>query len=469
MTDELPAGPERATSYFGAELRHWRLVRGLSQAQLGRRTHHSESLISKIEKGQRRPSQAFARRMDEALETGGLLERLRPAEPDAEADPAMPVDLDLGLRWADAGIEAIAAATGLWRADMQRRTVLAGAAWTAAALAVPARRWLEDPADSDLSHRGPRRVGQADVAVMATMAATFSDLDRQRGGGYARTTLLAFLDQVVGPLLEGTYDDRTGRDLYSATARLTDLAGFMCFDSDRHGLGQRYFIQALRLAKAAGDQALGGHILSDMAMQAHHLGRGRDAAALAEAGVRSARAGGSALTGARCAAIQARAHAATGDTAAATAAMTVADEHLERADPDDEPSWIQFFDHRQLTVEFEYIAHELGHAAEVQRYAAQAPAGRAGEMTRRHVLGSATLAASYLPSERTSRPLAQVDIDQACAVLTAALPAAGGLASHRAREAVNGVRRQLAPFADHAAVQQLEADYQTLVAAPADT
>lgn len=448
---DLPTGPERTSSHFGAELRHWRLARGLSQQQLARRTHDSESLICKIEKGQRLPSLEFARRMDQVLGTDGMFEQLRP-EP-----------TELGLGWATSGEEAIETVTDLWRADMQRRTVLAGAAWTAAALATPARRWLDDPADVDLSHCGTRRVGHADVAAMTAMAATFSDLDRQRGGGYARTTLLAFLDQVVTPLLKGSYDDTTGRELYSATARLTDLAGFMCFDSGRHGLGQRYFIQALRLAKASGDKVLGAHVLSDMSMQAHYLGRGRDAIALAEAGVRSALAGGSALTAARCAAVQARAHGSTGDAAAAAAAMIAADKQLDQADPDGEPSWIRFFDHRQLTVEFEYVAHELGRAADVQRFAAAAPVSTAGDMTRRHVLGASTLAASHLPSDRTGGPVGEVDVDRACAVLTTALPAVGGLASRRAREAVNGVRRQLAPYADSAAVQQFEADYRALM------
>ena len=47
---------ESALHFFGAELRHWRTVRGLSQATLGQRTHDSGALIGKIEKGERFPS-----------------------------------------------------------------------------------------------------------------------------------------------------------------------------------------------------------------------------------------------------------------------------------------------------------------------------------------------------------------------------------------------------------------------------
>ena len=70
---------ESALHFFGAELRHWRTLRELSQAELGRRTHDSGSLISKIEKGERSPRLALARRLDVALDTGGALERLWPS------------------------------------------------------------------------------------------------------------------------------------------------------------------------------------------------------------------------------------------------------------------------------------------------------------------------------------------------------------------------------------------------------
>lgn len=467
------AGPELlhgAEQQFGAELRHWRMLRDFSQPALGRITHHSTSLISKIEHGQRRPTLAFARRMDAALDTGGALERICPTPRAAMARPTPPeLPGDLGLAWVETD-DTITTAIELWRADMDRRAVLVGAAWSAAALATPASRWIDDAGHANLSHRGRRRIGRADVDAMTAMATTFSALDRQRGGGYARTTLVQFLDQVVGPLLNGTYDDRLGRQLYAATARLNDLAGFMCFDSGRHGLGQRYFITALRLAHAAGDQVLGAHILGDMAIQAHYLGHGRDAITLAETGRRTAKEGGSPTTAARCSVVQARAHASVQDRTAAAAAMTAAGRDLDRGHPEGEPSWIRFFDDRQLYVEFGYVAHELGDTGAVQQLATEIPADHAtAEMTRREVLGGATLAASYLPPAKAAsassavRRGGQVDVDEACAVLTAVLPSAGGLASSRGVDAVNGVRRQLAPYADRPAVRQLEADFHALV------
>jgi hypothetical protein len=71
--------------------------------------------------------------------------------------------------------------------------------------------------------------------------------------------------------------------LSAATAELTKLAGWMAHDLDRHGLGQRYLIQSLRLAQAAGDEALGAEILNGMSHHATYLGHGAAGVDLASA------------------------------------------------------------------------------------------------------------------------------------------------------------------------------------------
>lgn len=69
---------ESARAFFGAELRHWRNIRGYSQEDLGRLTLHSEAAISKVEKASRWPTEQLAQRCDMVLETGGSLRRLLP-------------------------------------------------------------------------------------------------------------------------------------------------------------------------------------------------------------------------------------------------------------------------------------------------------------------------------------------------------------------------------------------------------
>ncbi|MFJ9520220.1 helix-turn-helix domain-containing protein [Kitasatospora sp. NPDC101801] len=67
-----------ARSDFGARLRHWRLLRGLSQAELGRRLGYDDSHISRVENTRRWPPAGMAERLDELLDTAGELAGIWP-------------------------------------------------------------------------------------------------------------------------------------------------------------------------------------------------------------------------------------------------------------------------------------------------------------------------------------------------------------------------------------------------------
>lgn len=63
---------------FGAELRRWRMARGLTQGALGELVWHSGEVVAKVEKAQRWPTRYFAERCDQILDTGGVLLGLFP-------------------------------------------------------------------------------------------------------------------------------------------------------------------------------------------------------------------------------------------------------------------------------------------------------------------------------------------------------------------------------------------------------
>jgi hypothetical protein len=54
-------------------------------------------------------------------------------------------------------------------------------------------------------------------------------------------------------------DTDSGRALYEAAAEQLYLLGWMAFDNGEHSIAQRYLIQSLRLAQAAGNTELGAH------------------------------------------------------------------------------------------------------------------------------------------------------------------------------------------------------------------
>lgn len=363
---------------------------------------------------------------------------------------------ELGLVWHEAMSDTIGSVRRLWQADLRHDGSLAASGWIASGFTGPTREWLLDWAENEpAAHRGAgRRVGGAEVDVIWSMCHAFADSDHRLGGGHSRAALLHYFDDVALPLLDGVYDEATGRQLLAATARLCDLNGFMAFDSGAQGIAQRYYVQALRLAQASGDRALGAHILADMSMQAQHLGDNLEAVSLARVGRRSASESGSHSTLARCCAIEARAHAAAGDERQSSLAMNRAEDALDKVCVDDEPAWIRFFTVGQLKAEFTYAAHDLGKTKIVQRFAPESIAAATG-MERRHVLLSSVLARSYLDT-RNGRTL---DIAQACATLKETAPLVRVVTSKRGMDAVNDVRTSLRAYADQDVVQELDAEY----------
>ena len=63
---------------------------------------------------------------------------------------------------------------------------------------------------------------------------------------------------------DGRFSSSVGRSLLRSAAELARLVGWMTHDVGRHGLAQRYLVQALHLAEAAGDRALMSEILAAM-------------------------------------------------------------------------------------------------------------------------------------------------------------------------------------------------------------
>jgi hypothetical protein len=99
-----------------------------------------------------------------------------------------------------------------------------------------------------------------------------------------RQPLIAYLRTDGERLPRGGYPEAVGGALFAAVAEATLLAAWMTYDSTpRSPHAQRYFIQALGLAQAAGDRLLGAGILDAMSHQATYTSRFTEAANLARA------------------------------------------------------------------------------------------------------------------------------------------------------------------------------------------
>jgi hypothetical protein len=135
----------------------------------------------------------------------------------------------------------------------------------------------------------------------------FDRLDGRHGGGHARRALIEFLRTDLAALLRGSFSGDVGCELFKVASQSTLLGAWMSYDAGLHGLAQRNFVQALKLAEEAGDRLLAAGVLDAMSHQANFLGNHREAANLARAARMGTASVGSAYSAAHFYAIEARA------------------------------------------------------------------------------------------------------------------------------------------------------------------
>src|SRR5690606_2582440 len=266
----------------------------------------------------------------------------------------------------------------------------------------------------------------------------FGELDNRFGSGRVRFSVVKYLDTAVTPLLKnGSYGDKTGRQLATAAAELTRLAGWMAYDLEQHGLAQRYLIQALGLARNGGDHGLAGEILAGMSHQAIYIGQPRHGLELAGAAIAAAERSGVFSLLAEARVLEAHAYALSGDGAACAASLHRAEIAFDRRSPRDEPDWIGYFDEAYLAAKSAHCLRDLGDGA-----AAVRQARRSLRMDGRYVRGK-----MFNFSLLASSLIQQGELEEACEAAASALDLAEGIQSVRTRSYLADLRERLAPYA----------------------
>ncbi|WP_351233782.1 regulator [Streptomyces sp. NPDC002133] len=379
-----------------------------------------------------------------------------------------------GLEYAATPEEAVDIVGGLWRKDSGSHAELRKIAFTPAGLVVPSRDWLIGRADDRVGRADPSAVQQGaarvpaqgrasvprqrgtdrspgqkvtsgDISALRSVAELFRTLDQAYGGGHARQALVRYLEHEAEPMLRGSYGETVGRRLFAAAADLTRLAGWTSYDIAAHGLAQRYFVQALRLAQAAGDRAYGSYVLVTMARQAVYLGHGREAVQLTRVAQQGVGSSAPPVVQALLHAVEARGHGVLGEVRACTASLVRAERALDAARPGDEvPHWARFFDEAQLADEFGHCHRDLQQYRAAVQHAERALQLRAPGYARSRLFCRVVLA---------SARLGLGELDQACALGAEAAQQASEMRSARAVEYVRDFERRLEPYRDAAAVR----------------
>lgn len=283
--------PERSDRHrFGAELRHWRLLRGLSQPRLGAKVHVSGDLIGKIEKADRTCAPELARALDEVLDTGGVLTRALPrtaSDADnclADADSPAPYG---GSGPAPAAPPAIPAADGTASADWLRlpcrtadgRIVFVavpgpGTRGPLAAESTPAG--TPAPSVKDFLAVDGHPVGR-----LRELRRTLVRCDNVLGAGHVYDTARDHLRLISRLVRQAAGADR--RALLHVQAEYAELCGWLCQDGGAEQTARFWTDRALEWAHAARQREAVTYVLVRKAQLAADRGDPVDTADLAEA------------------------------------------------------------------------------------------------------------------------------------------------------------------------------------------
>ncbi|MEU4198800.1 MFS transporter [Streptomyces sp. NPDC045470] len=404
----------------------------------------------------------------------------------ADADPAPEVGLAFPR---DVGA-AVRSATELYRLDLAGRRggggiwqSLAGS-FSVSAYATPASRWLISPADSSVareapdlrevrdgngatgkdgapgSDTAPLHVGHSDVTKLREAAEDARRWDSKYGGGDWRSSMVPECLRVdAAPLLLASYSDEVGRALFGATSELTRLAGWMAFDTGQQEAAQRYYIQALRLARAAADVPLGGYVLASMSLQATYRGFADEGVDLAQAALERNRGLATARTMSFFRLVEARAQAKANEARACEVALKAAEGWLERSrEGDPDPSWLDFYSYERFAADAAECYRDLRLPRQVRRFTEQALSRPTEEYVRSHGLRLVVSAVAELESG---------NLDAACAAGTRAVEVAGRISSARTTEYVRDLLHRLEPYGDEPRVVELRERARPLLVAPA--
>jgi len=365
-----------------------------------------------------------------------------------EAPPGVPgtvaVELPRSLTYASSVTATLNTVTDLGRADVQRRSVLATAAYTLPALAVASRDWLLSTLEAIEGGRG-RRVGEEDLAAIREAFAAFQEADVIGGGGDdVRRAVAAYLTDYVMPIVREPQAAGIQEALYEVAAEQTYLAGWLAFDGGEHALAERYLIQSLRLAQASGNAVLGAHVLAGLSDQATQLGHPAEGRSLAQAGRHGLRGWHAPAAMCDLYVLEARAHAALGSAMAAVRAIDAAETWYDRINVESEAEWARYIDEGYVAGEIANSLRDLADSDASERFASQSIAAcRVQGRARRASLSYAAMAGARLHAG---------DVDGAAEAAQRSLGLAEGVPSIRCTAALQGLSDGFAPHGGHAAV-----------------
>ncbi len=248
---------------FGPELRGMRLAAGMTLESLAQRVHFSKGHLSKVERGQQRPSPELARLCDAALEAGGALVSLVPGRAPV-TPPAQTSSTTDDEVWS----MHLSPDGASWFQPLPRRDVVAGAAASVVRLGLGAPRPAEELKATTV------------LEAYASLFAQYRKLGQAAGPEVllpaliAQTHTLRSLAQRSGP--------RTRDGLLRLASRYAEYIGWLVQETGDDASALWWTQRAVDMAAAGGDHDLAAYALVRRALITLYRGDGAETVALAQ-------------------------------------------------------------------------------------------------------------------------------------------------------------------------------------------
>ncbi len=325
----------------------------------------------------------------------------------------------------------------------------------------PLERWLGAPDGQPERAPSAAGIGIQEVEQLETAARVFREWDDQYGGGLRRKAVVGQLDEV-NDLLDSTNSPELRRRLTAVLAQLAETAATMSWDSGQQAVAQRYYVLAVRAAKAASDAPFAAHALSGMARQLLCLGRAHDALELVRLAQDIAAGEAAPAVRAMLDTREAWAYAQLGRPTAFRRTSDRAFEALAATKPSENPYWISYFDAAEFAGTtggrlLEMAQRNPEYAAPAAEYIGQAIALRRPDRLRSTALDQLGIAEARL---------IEGEAEEACRLGHEALTTVERTASDRVRVKLGEMYQRTSALADVAVVAEFRDRMRPFIAAP---
>ncbi|RZQ63420.1 hypothetical protein [Amycolatopsis suaedae] len=358
---------------------------------------------------------------------------------------------DVGLIYSPALQDAVETLTKLSVFDFNRHTGVTQGDYSVDALNAACMDWLFQESRYE-AHAGA--ISMSDVAEVRAATQMFDSLDRSVGGEEQRLHAVQFLREKVAPKLERAGDDPTSRALFTATASLCEVIGWMAYDAERHSAAQRYFVQALRWSKDADEPAYGAYVLNTMSHQALYLKRPNHALRYALAARANAHVADVPIVATEATLLAAQAHAQMGNEPECRSLILESETLFARVRPGNTPSWAKHWTDAVFATFVGTCWVDLGKPREAYEPLKLAWDAAEGQPRRR----------VYSTGQLAKVAALNNDVEQAASLGLAAVDSTGRQSSQRSLQVIREVDGQLRRYAKQPVVRDFHERARLLLA-----